>query len=49
MAIQLACLASDVVLRAPVETATYGVVAGVAAAALAAWSQSVVAGDLRRL
>ena len=49
LAVQLACLAGDVVLHAPVETAAYSVVAGVAAVALVAWSQGVVAGDLWQL
>ncbi|PNF21194.1 hypothetical protein B7P43_G05109 [Cryptotermes secundus] len=48
-AIQLVCPAGDVVLRALVGTAAYGVGWRVAAAALAAWSQSEVAGELRQL
>ena len=54
-AVQPACLASDVVLCVPVETAAYGAIAGVAEvalvaeAALVAWSQSMGAGDLRQL
>ena len=47
-AVQLAWLDREVVLHAPVEIGAYGVVARVAAAAIVAWSQSVVAGDLRQ-
>ena len=48
-AVKLACLAGDVVLRAPVEHSCLRPVAEVSEAALVAWLQSMAAGELRQL